>query len=205
MSLYRVIIGIGVAGETALAGPVVVSAAAFLVGQAPIVAFAGSLEDSEPLSVQEASDIKDTIQRMALEIAVQQGALAHATLIRSAQEVDAKLVSTVVEEASLLAVARVMEQLNTRFPAKEDFLVLRAEPTHDWHVEAAGLLAKQKFDRAMNKIAERYPTYGFATNRGYATKKHRQALIDQGPCPEHRRTFKTVYESGPPCEGAEEL
>ena len=205
MSLYRVIIGIGVAGETALSGPVVVSAAASLVEQAPIVAFAGSLEESEPLSVQEASDIKDTIQRMALEIAVQQGALAHATLIRSAQEVDAKLVSTVVEEASLLAVARVMEQLNTRFPAKEDFLVLRAEPTHDWHVEAAGLLAKQKFDRAMNKIAERYPTYGFATNRGYATKKHRQALIDQGPCPEHRRTFKTVYESGPPCEGAEEL
>ncbi len=85
MSLYKVVIGIGVSGETALAGPVVVSAAAFLVEQAPIVAFAGSLEDSEPLSVQEASDIKDAIQRMALEIAVQQGALAHATLIRSAQ------------------------------------------------------------------------------------------------------------------------
>lgn len=203
MSLYKVVIGIGVAGETALAGPVVISAAAFLVEQAPVVAFAGSLEDSEPLSVQEASDIKDTLQRVALEIAVQQGALAHATLIRSAQEVDAKLVTTVVEEASLLAIARVMERLSDRFSAKEDFLVLRAE--NDWRVEAAGLLAKQKFDRAMSKIAEQYPTYGFATNRGYATKKHRQALIDQGPCPEHRRTFKTVYESGPPCEGAEEL
>ena len=45
-------------------------------------------------------------------------------------------------------------------------------------------------DRIMESYDEEYPQYGFASNKGYGTERHRAAIKEHGPCPIHRKTFK---------------
>ena len=34
-----------------------------------------------------------------------------------------------------------------------------------------------------------YPEYDFASNKGYGSKKHIEAIKKYGPCPIHRQSF----------------
>lgn len=56
-------------------------------------------------------------------------------------------------------------------------------------IAAASVLAKTTRDRCMRRLERRYPGYGFARHKGYATSDHRQALRELGMSPVHRRTF----------------
>ena len=44
----------------------------------------------------------------------------------------------------------------------------------------------------MTALHDRYPQYGFAGHKGYATPEHLQALGRHGPCEIHRRSFYAV-------------
>lgn len=70
-------------------------------------------------------------------------------------------------------------------------------------VAAASVLAKVHRDALMEELDARYPGYGFARHKGYATREHREALARLGPCPCHRLSF---LSRGAPCtaEGEEE-
>ncbi len=59
-------------------------------------------------------------------------------------------------------------------------------------ISAASILAKQARDRMMMALDILYPQYGFARHKAYPTALHRQALIEHGACPAHRRSFKPV-------------
>jgi ribonuclease HII len=59
-------------------------------------------------------------------------------------------------------------------------------------VAAASIVAKVYRDRAMRRYHRRHPEYGFATNVGYATRQHWDALARFGPCEIHRRSFHGV-------------
>lgn len=61
-------------------------------------------------------------------------------------------------------------------------------------IAAASIIAKVTRDRAMVELDRIYPQYGFARHKGYGTKAHLQALLEYGPCPEHRRSFRPVQE-----------
>ncbi len=56
-------------------------------------------------------------------------------------------------------------------------------------ISMASILAKVTRDRYMKKQAKKYPCYGFEQHKGYGTKKHREAIVANGPCPLHRMTF----------------
>jgi len=58
----------------------------------------------------------------------------------------------------------------------------------------ASIIAKVYRDRLMKDFGVMYPHYGFEKNAGYPTEKHRKALLEKGPCPIHRKTFKGVSE-----------
>jgi ribonuclease HII len=58
----------------------------------------------------------------------------------------------------------------------------------------ASVIAKEKRDRYMREMHDRYPHYGFATHFGYPTRAHRRAIEEFGPSPIHRKTFKGVRE-----------
>ena len=64
------------------------------------------------------------------------------------------------------------------------------------NVAAASIVAKEARDSAMRRYHRRHPEYGFATNVGYGTAQHWQALHDHGPSPIHRRSFYGVTGFG---------
>jgi ribonuclease HII len=59
-------------------------------------------------------------------------------------------------------------------------------------IAAASIVAKVVRDRAMARLAARYPAYGWCANAGYGTAAHRAALRRVGPCRHHRAAFGTV-------------
>ena len=56
-------------------------------------------------------------------------------------------------------------------------------------IAAASILAKTYRDDYMDRLAEDYPQYDWKSNKGYPTKKHRQAIRECGITPFHRRSF----------------
>jgi ribonuclease HII len=62
-------------------------------------------------------------------------------------------------------------------------------------IAAASVVAKVHRDGLMREIDATYPGYGFAQHKGYGSSRHMQALLEHGPCPEHRRSFRPVREA----------
>jgi ribonuclease HII len=56
-------------------------------------------------------------------------------------------------------------------------------------IAAASILAKVWRDELITNLADQYPDYDLAQNKGYPTAKHRLAIARQGITPEHRRSF----------------
>jgi ribonuclease HII len=53
-------------------------------------------------------------------------------------------------------------------------------------------VAKVTRDRICDEIDRLYPAYGFARHKGYCTRRHVDALVSEGPCEWHRRSFAPV-------------
>ena len=58
-----------------------------------------------------------------------------------------------------------------------------------YSIAAASVLAKVTRDRAMREFDQRFPGYGFAEHKGYATPQHYAAIERLGACAIHRRSF----------------
>ena len=61
-------------------------------------------------------------------------------------------------------------------------------------IAAASVLAKTYRDHLMEDFDEIYPEYAWSQNKGYPTKKHRQAIFDHGTTPLHRKSFKLLSD-----------
>jgi ribonuclease HII len=61
-------------------------------------------------------------------------------------------------------------------------------------IAAASILAKTARDEHMQQQHRLYPQYGWDRNMGYPTKQHREALLQWGPSPLHRRSFRPVFQ-----------
>ncbi|MEQ8715224.1 MAG: ribonuclease HII [Cyclobacteriaceae bacterium] len=59
-------------------------------------------------------------------------------------------------------------------------------------IAAASVLAKTYRDDLMTGLSKEYPEYGWQTNFGYPTKKHRAAIAECGPTPHHRMSFQLL-------------
>ena len=59
-------------------------------------------------------------------------------------------------------------------------------------IAAASILAKVARDKYMEKLDGKYPGYGFASNFGYGSAKHRKFIEENGWTVEHRKTFNPV-------------
>ena len=62
-------------------------------------------------------------------------------------------------------------------------------------IAAASILAKVARDEIMVCAEERYPGYGFARHKGYATAQHLRNLSAMGPTPIHRRSFSPLRQA----------
>lgn len=62
------------------------------------------------------------------------------------------------------------------------------------NIAAASVLAKTHRDEYMRRLAEEYPMYGWAKNKGYPTREHRMAILKYGLTPYHRLSFNSSPE-----------
>ena len=60
-------------------------------------------------------------------------------------------------------------------------------------IAAASIVAKVTRDRMMEEYDKVLPEYGFASNKGYGSAAHIEALKKYGPSPIHRKTFITHF------------
>jgi ribonuclease HII len=120
----------------------------------------------------------------------------------SAREVDALN----VRRATALAMTRAIRRL----PLEPEHLLVDGLPVPELGLQhqtavvggdrrvhsiaCASIVAKVCRDRLMQRLAERYPGYGWGSNKGYATREHRDALQRLGPTPHHRRSFQPVEQ-----------
>ena len=68
-------------------------------------------------------------------------------------------------------------------------------------IAAASIIAKVTRDRMMIELAEQYPQYGFAGNKGYGSREHMQAIAEFGATKWHRRSYEPIKSMHlPPAE-----
>jgi ribonuclease HII len=137
-------------------------------------------------------------RRAQLVPLIQQHAEAWALGQASAREIDQLGIRTATERAMLRALQRlpgpapalvlVDGVLPLRLWSGTQRTVVRGDSEH-LEIAAASVLAKQARDALITRLAERYPVYGLERHAGYGTAFHRQALLEQGATPLHRRSF----------------
>jgi ribonuclease HII len=180
--------GLDEAGRGPLAGPVVAAAVVFPAGVPD--GLAGLLDDSKKLTAE---------QRLAAFAALR---VSGAWIGVGAASV-AEIARINILRASLLAMRRAL----LRLPALPELALVDGNQPPDLpcpvrcviggdglclSIAAASIVAKVVRDRAMARLALRFPAYGWHTNAGYATSFHRAALLAAGPTPHHRAGFASV-------------
>lgn len=59
-------------------------------------------------------------------------------------------------------------------------------------IAAASILAKTHRDAFMMKLHKKFPAYNWASNKGYGTLDHRNAIAEIGLCKYHRKSFSIL-------------
>ena len=179
---YKLVAGIDEAGRGPLAGPVY--AAAVILPEGLVIE---GLDDSKKLSPKKRDLLYDRIKEQALAYAIARAE------VEEIEEYN-------ILECALLAMRRALEALEiTPDAALIDGNIARGFPVPAFPViggdakcpsiAAASVLAKVERDRDCIELDKLYPQYGFAIHKGYATKAHREAILQYGPCPAHRMSF----------------
>ncbi|MCL7988362.1 ribonuclease HII [Sphingobacterium sp. lm-10] len=174
------------AGRGCLAGPVFAAAVVF-----PVDYFNPVLNDSKKLSEKKRSALRTVIEQEALDFAV-------ASV--SAEEID----KINIHQASYLAMHRALDMLNV--PA--DYIIVDGNKFVPYQtvpytcivkgdgkylsIAAASILAKTYRDEYMHNLAAEHPDYDWLSNKGYPTVKHRNAILQLGLTPHHRKTFRVT-------------
>lgn len=150
-----------------------------------------ALNDSKQLSERRRNELREVIKR---------DAVAWAVGIVTPDEID----KMNILNASILAMHRALDGLAVR---PEAVIVdgNRFKPYHDLphttiikgdgkylSIAAASILAKTFRDDYMASLAAEYPQYDWQSNKGYPTKKHREAIRLHGITPYHRRSYNLL-------------
>ena len=187
--LYRsgmkAVAGVDEAGRGPLAGPVVAAAVVLDPDQIP-----RGLNDSKQLT----ETARETL---------------FAEILRTSHTAWVSLPADVIDlvnirEASLLAMNRAVNLL----PVHADSALIDGRDVPEGltkigtalvkgdarsvSISAASIVAKVVRDRMMVKAATQFPQFGFERHKGYGSKLHRDAIVKDGPCPLHRKTFAPI-------------
>ena len=184
------------AGRGCLAGSVYAAAVIF-----PEDYENAELNDSKQLTDKRRKQLRDIIQR---------DAVAWAVGVVTPEEID----HINILNASILAMHRALDQLQVRpeaiivdgnrfKPYTPPLLeggrgkalpyttIVKGDAKY-LSIAAASILAKTYRDDYMDELAEQYPQYDWLSNKGYPTKKHREAIRQYGITPYHRKSYNLL-------------
>lgn len=190
---YNFIAGIDDVGRGCFAGPVVCAAVIM-----PKDFKIQRLTDSKLISKKELPLFESLIKENALAWGV--------------GEVDVETIDEInIKNASRLAMRKAVEEIINNFGIRPDFLlvdgdevvtfdniIINQESIHQGDflchgISAASVIAKVYRDDLMKRLDEKYGNiYGWEKNAGYPTKAHKDAVLQHGITPYHRKTWKTM-------------
>ena len=167
-----------------------------------VFAAAVVLDPARPIEGLADSKVLTAAARERLAVEIRGRAMAWAIASATVEEID----SINILRASLLAMRRAVEALGMEpdevwsdgLHTPQVPFMCRAIVKGDAKVgaiSAASILAKTARDAEMCELDPRYPLYGFAHHKGYASPEHLAALRQHGPCEIHRRSFEPVWTS----------
>lgn len=149
------------------------------------------LNDSKQLTEKKRYQLREIIER---------DAVAWAVGIVTPEEID----KINILNASILAMHRALDQLKVRpeaiivdgnrFKKYKDLphtTIVKGDGKY-LAIAAASILAKTYRDDYMNGLAKEYPQYDWLSNKGYPTKKHREAIKQFGITPYHRKSYNLL-------------
>ena len=149
------------------------------------------LNDSKQLTEKKRYQLREIIER---------DAIAWAVGIVTPEEID----KINILNASILAMHRALDQLKVRpeaiivdgnrFKKYQNLphtTIVKGDGKY-LAIAAASILAKTYRDDYMNQLAEEYPQYDWLSNKGYPTKKHREAIKQYGITPYHRKSYNLL-------------
>jgi ribonuclease HII len=176
------------AGRGCLAGPVFAAAVILPPGYKN-----SSLDDSKKLSAKKREYLREVVEKEAI---------AFGLGVVDEKEIDA----INILNASFLAMHRALAMLRTqpghliidgnRFKPYKDIAhtcIVKGDGKYA-SIAAASILAKTHRDEFMNRLHKEYPVYGWKRNMGYPTLSHRKAIMEHGPSPYHRRSFRLLND-----------
>lgn len=174
------------AGRGCLAGPVF-AAAVILPKQFKCA----GLTDSKQLTDAQRYELRPIIEKEAIAFAV-------------AQVDNIEIDEINILNASILAMHKALEQLSTKpkhiivdgnrfkpFQNIKHQCIVKGDSKY-LNIAAASILAKTYRDDFMKTAHANYPNYGWNTNMGYPTIKHRKAIKEFGATPLHRLSFRLL-------------
>ncbi|HTL10328.1 MAG TPA: ribonuclease HII [Chitinophagaceae bacterium] len=177
------------AGRGCYAGPVF--AAAVIL---PQDFFHPLLNDSKQLTAEERYELRPVIEEKAVDYAV---GIVHEP------EIDSLNILWASVKAMHLAIEQLKKQKpqlllidGNRFKKYKRIphrCIIKGDGLYA-SIAAASVLAKTYRDDYMVQLHERYPHYGWNSNKGYGTPVHRKAIEQHGVCVHHRKSFNILPE-----------
>lgn len=188
MSETLLVAGVDEVGRGALFGPVV--AAAVILSPTVVTSLKQlGVRDSKRLSPKKRIDLSQQIRTMAIDCQVG---------LASVREID----RLNILQATLLAMRRSILRLNPQpqlclidgnqsIPNLliQQQTIVKGDQT-SIAIASASIIAKVWRDQLIIRLARKYPEYDLIQNKGYGTKKHRDALQIYGASPQHRLSFR---------------
>ena len=197
----RYIIGMDEVGRGCIAGDVAVGAA--LIDLANNQPWPENLKDSKLLSEKARETIYPEVTSFVKDHAVSFGTVA---------EIEQKGIMAALTAAAVRALEKLMANPETLALLRDNQVQIILDGNLDYlgaksfgfpvvtkvkadqscvSVAAASILAKVTRDRLLVELHEQYPDFDLASNKGYASAKHRAALRQLGPSPIHRISWLT--------------
>jgi ribonuclease HII len=174
------------AGRGCLAGPVVAAAVILPRGYKNI-----KLNDSKKISEKNRNELKIDIEKNAVAIGI--GIVG-----------ERKIEKINILQASLLAMHLAIKNLAIKpshlavdgnkfnpYPKIKHTCIIKGDGKY-LNIAAASIIAKTKRDEIMKILSIRFPEYLWNQNKGYPTKKHKNAISEFGITKHHRKSFKLI-------------
>lgn len=179
---YSHIAGIDEVGRGCLFGDVV--AAAVILPQGLVLE---DVNDSKKLSAKKREKLFDLIMEQAIAVGI--GCVDAATIDQiNIKQATRRAMKLAVEQLTIRPDVLFIDAEKVDMPIPQ-LSVIKGDATSQ-SIAAASIIAKVTRDRlCQGEWDARYPEYGIAVHKGYATKLHREQLLALGPTPMHRKSF----------------
>ena len=183
---YKLIGGVDEVGRGPLVGPVVAACCVL-----PSDFYLEGLTDSKKLSEKKRDIFFEYIKEHAI---------AYGVGVVSPERIDEINIYEASREAMIIAIKEVQKQIPLEvvlvdaMPLNIDIksISIIHGDALSISIAAASVIAKVTRDKMMYELDKKYPEYGFASHKGYPTKKHIEAINKYGLIEGYRKTYGPV-------------